>query len=480
MLGYFLKVITNNSIMCYFITLCIVSVLFYQQSLPIYIILFGVISVFAFFKWSYVLIKKWHNLSQKTYERHLFGVAFLIRIIYVVFIYYANYNLYGTYYESNVGDILFYVNTSTQFADIILNNDPILENTSIYNFLVSWDLDLSDMGYIYYLIFLYTITFRISDVIIPLLLKSLFGALTCIFISRMAYNHFGKSVGYMTGIFCALQFNMIWWCGSMMKETEMLFLLVYFLSTMDEMILKNKYPTKQFLITLFAGSLLFLFRTVLGAVAFASVLMFLVLGSTKIKDKSKRFLIGGVILSLMVVAGYDMLSDQINEMITASDSSYQKTNMEWRATRMNGNEFAKYAGAAIFAPLILTIPFPSMVYTFQGQEMQMQAHGGYFVKNIMSFFVIFVMFHFIKTKEWKKHIIPIAFTCAYLLALVMSVFAQSGRFHLLVIPFEMMFAAYGITLMNKKRIRWFQYALIFECVVCIAWSWFKLAGRGMI
>ena len=480
MLGYFQENIAKQSIMCYFITLSIITILFYQHSLPIYIILFGIVSVSAFFNGSNVLTKKWINLPQKSYERCLFKIAFFIRLVYVIFIYYLNYSLYGTFYESNVGDIEFYVNTGTQFADIIINNDPILNNTSIYDFLVSWDIDISDMGYIYYLIYLYTISFRISDVILPLIFKSIFGALTCVYMSRMASNHFGKNVGYMTGIFCTLQFNMIWWCGSMMKETEMLFLLVYFLSTMDEMILRNKYPTKQLIITLLAGSLLFLFRTVLGVVAFASVLMFLVLGSTKIKDKSKRFLIGGVILSLMVVAGYDMLSDQINDLITVSDSSYQQTNMEWRATRKDGNNFAKYAGAAVFAPLIFTIPFPSMVYTFQGQEMQMQAHGGYFIKNIMSFFVIFVMFYFLKTKEWKRHIIPIAFTIGYLLALVMSVFAQSGRFHLLVIPFEMMFAAYGITLMNKKRMKWFQYALIFECVVCIAWSWFKLAGRGMI
>jgi hypothetical protein len=69
--------------------------------------------------------------------------------------------------------------------------------------------------------------------------------------------------------------------------------------------------------------------------------------------------------------------------------------------------------------------------------------------------------------------------CGYLAALVLSVFAQSGRFHLLIIPFEMMFAAYGISLLNKKGIKWFQYALIFECIICIAWSWFKLAGRGL-
>jgi hypothetical protein len=38
---------------------------------------------------------------------------------------------------------------------------------------------------------------------------------------------------------------------------------------------------------------------------------------------------------------------------------YQKDNMEWRGEREGGNEFAKYAGVTVFAPLIFTIPFPT-------------------------------------------------------------------------------------------------------------------------
>ena len=174
-----------------------------------------------------------------------------------------------------------------------------------------------------------------------------------------------------------------------------------------------------------------------------------------------------------------LFESEAEELINKVNSGQQDTNMEWRSNREGGNEFAKYAGAAVFAPLIFTIPFPSMIYTQVSQEMQMQAHGGYFIKNVMSFFVIFVMFYLLKTKQWKQHLLPITFMCGYLAALVLSVFAQSGRFHLMIIPFEMMFAAYGISLLNKKGIKWFQYALIFECIICIAWSWFKLAGRGL-
>ena len=71
-------------------------------------------------------------------------------------------------------------------------------------------------------------------------------------------------------------------------------------------------------------------------------------------------------------------------------------------------------------------------------------------------------------------------TCLYFAVLVVSGYAQSGRFHMPIMPLEIMFAAYGITILPKNKQHWFNYALIFEFVVCIAWQWFKLKGRGMI
>ena len=472
MLGYFPKIIAQKSVQCYIITLLIVTMLFFQHSLSLYLFVFGIVSVVGFFYGSFSLSKKWINLLPKLYEKKLFKVAFIIRLIYVIFIYFLNYDLYGTFHESNGGDIGFYMDTPLHAVSLV-------GEYNIIDLWHSWDIQYDDMGYMLYLLCLYLFISDISTVIIPLVIKALLGALTCVFISRMATNHFGRNVGYMTGIFCALQFNMIWWCGSMMKETEMLFILVYFLSSMDEIITKNKFSTQKIILLTLVGLSLFLFRTVLGLVAFAAILITLIMGSNRLRSASKRFLTIGLVTGVLIFVMADTFSEQIKDTLTASEDSYQEKNMEWRSTREGGNSFAKYAGAAVFAPLIFTIPFPTMVYTQLDQEMQMQAHGGYFIKNVMSFFVIFVMFYLLKTKQWKHHLLPITFMCGYLSALVLSVFAQSGRFHLLIIPFEMMFAAYGISLLNKKGIKWFQYALIFECVVCIAWSWFKLAGRGL-
>ena len=178
----------------------------------------------------------------------------------------------------------------------------------------------------------------------------------------------------------------------------------------------------------------------------------------------------------------DSMITQAEGMMDRVQSDDQKINMEWRGTRKGGNSFAKYAGAAVFAPLIFTIPFPSFNVALESQILQRQLSGGSYIKNIFSFFVIWVMITLLLSGEWRQHVFILAYTLGYLASLVLSKFAQSGRFHMPVWPFLMLFAAYGIQLAktNPKMRKWFPIALGIEVVACLVWNWFKLKGRGMI
>ena len=84
--------------------------------------------------------------------------------------------------------------------------------------------------------------------------------------------------------------------------------------------------------------------------------------------------------------------------------------------------------------------------------------------------------------EWRRHVFILAYTLGYLMVLVLSNFAQSGRFHMPVFPMLMLFAAYGIQIAkgNAKLRRGYTWVLVAEVFVCLAWNWFKLKGRGMI
>jgi hypothetical protein len=409
----------------------------------------------------------------------LFVSAFLIRLVYVLFIYFFNLEHYGHYYESNEGDITWYVPSALQMVEQLKEGRFM----DVVHMWMGWNVDISDLGYIIYLSILYLLTGGFSEVVFPLILKAIYGAVTCLMMYRVAKRHFGEHVGRMTGIFCMLQANMIWWCGSMMKETEMIFFLSLYVNEMDRVLSLEKFELKDLTGAILLGFVLFAFRSVLALVAFGAMFVSVLLTKTQIISIGKKIFLGSIVVLVLALSYGDNILVMANDLKdTAFSGTEQQANMEWRTKRANGNKFAKYAGAAVFAPLIFTIPFPNMVYTFQGQEMHMMMNGGNFEKNILSFFVIMVMFSFLLTGEWRKHTFIIAMLIAYLLALVFSNFAQSGRFHMPIIPLELMYAAYGISALYKTKVmkRWFNYALVLEFIACIAWGWFKLAGRGMI
>ena len=191
---------------------------------------------------------------------------------------------------------------------------------------------------------------------------------------------------------------------------------------------------------------------------------------------------GVLVTIVLTITVGDQLLNQSRGYLDNVRSGGQEQNMEWRSTREGGNSFAKYATAGVFAPLIFTIPFPTFNAAHEGQLVQIQLSGGYFIKNILSFFVIIVLIQFLISGEWRKHVFILGYTCAYLIVLVFSGYAQSGRFHMPIWPMLMIFAAYGVQLAksDKKMRKWFTWVLYGEVFLCLAWNWFKLAGRGMI
>jgi glycerol uptake facilitator-like aquaporin len=120
-----------------------------------------------------------------------------------------------------------------------------------------------------------------------------------------------------------------------------------------------------------------------------------------------------------------------------------------------------------------------MVYT-EGQENQQMLNGGNFTKNIMSGFVIFAIVLLLVSGEWRKNVLPMALVMGYLVVIAFSNFAHSERFHQPALPFELMFAAYGVSQLQKKHVKWIDYWMVFIFAANIGWAWIKLAGRGVL
>lgn len=438
-----------------------------------------VISIVLFFFVGRSMSNKFSLLGEKKFLRSVFTVGFVVRILWILYMFFVfNPRYYGSRHGDGA-DTDWYMDFGKYLSEWISGN-------SMHTLAEIIDINMSaidDVAYPMLLGIEYLLTGGVSDVLIPYIVKSILGACCAIYAYRIAKRHFGEGAARIAAIFVCLNPNIIYWCGTMMKEAEMVFFCCLAVDKFDEALSTNSQLTIKSLIPgILSGFVLLFMRTTLGLALFGAVMVHILLADKRIISVGKKIAMGILtVLVLSVVVG-DHIIAQSQRYIGEAQSDSQKTNMEWRSTRVGGNQFAKYASAGVFAPLIFTIPFPTFNQAYEAQLLQVQLSGGYFIKNILSFFVIALLINFLSTGEWRRHVLLIAYTCAYLVVLVFSGFAQSGRFHMPIWPMLMIFAAYGVQLAknDKRFVKWFNYVLYAEVFICLAWNWFKLAGRGMI
>lgn len=475
MLHYFPKYFSTRATACYLLVILAVVAIFPSNTMPLYMYLFGAGSVLLFFYGANAYSKRWLRLQTRLFERKIFFTAFWLRIAWTVFIYLFNINRYGSPNGSSVLDAEWYMELAEDGLALVKEGHWNVVSTWLH-----WGVDIPDTGYAYWLFLVYLFSGKFSPFILPLVLKCLLSAQCCVWIYRIGKMHFGESTGRLAAIFCVLDAMLIWYSGCMLKETEMIFLSVAFIYS-SELALRKALKINNFLWPFLLIAAMFTFRAALAAVAFISLFLTAAFTSTKVTTPFKK---GALIAGLLVILAFSINNMVLGSITEGTETgeilTEQSANMAWRAEREGGNSFAKYAGATVFAPLIFTIPFPSMTYTSEDQEMLMELNGGYFIKNVMSFFVILALFTLLFSGRWRTHVLPIAFTCGYLMALVLSVYAQSGRFHMPIIPFELMFAAFGVSQMDVRKAKWFNWVLVAEFFICIAWQWFKLKGKGLL
>lgn len=477
--------LTGKSVAFYFVSLFICLGTFgYAPGFNLTLV--ACISVILFFYGGVSMSKSWEHRSSKMFVRNIFIAGFVIRLIWLLYLYFFfNPNQYGTTYGDGA-DIEWYIPFGQAIAQWVTDGF----NMSFVAFIDQWGTAVDDVGYPIWLGVVYLLTGNESDVFAPCLVKCIIGAYCSVCIYNVAKRHFGEGTARMAAIFICVNPNMIYWCGNMMKEAEMVFLCCLSVDLIDKALTSHHKLTFSNLFPgLLAGFYLFFFRVALGMVLFLSVFAHVVMASNRVMGMGKKIIAGILVATTLMIGMGDSLRSRIEGVVEAAQSSTsggQQEDAEWRANRLDGGgrkqSFAKYAGAAVFAPLIFTIPFPTFNEANVSQVVQVQLAGGSFIKNIFSFFVIMVMFMFLISGEWRRHVFIIAYTVGYLICLVLSTFAQSGRFHMPVWPMLMLFAAYGIQMAkgNARIRKWFPLVLILEVVACIAWNWFKLKGRGMI
>lgn len=476
------KSITSTAMLTYMAAIVCCNILFASHMLHWQWWFFGAIEVLGFFYFANRLSKQWFHLKSLHFTQKLFWIALFLRLLWVVISYFLYQHWTGTPFSIDAADELYYDEIARYAANMMRNSDwNIYSNIQDY----SGGAQFSDMGYPIYLTFVYWIFG--NSIFIARAIKALLSTWTVILMYRLTTRNFGEQTGRMVAIMCALMPNLIYYCSFQLKEVEMVFLAVLFIERADHLLRKGKLAFMPTATLMLIPAVMFTIRTALAAVLVMAFFCTVVLSSERVVSWGRRslMLIMAILFAGMTLMTSTSIGQDIQQMWRTRGSG-QRANMEWRAERKDAaeglsNHFARYAGAAIFAPMIFTIPFPTM-NEVPGQENQKMIHGGNFVKNILSFFTIASMFILLFSGDWRKYVLPLAILCGYLVVLVFSNFAHSERFHLPILPFSLMFAAYGISKMNEvwwiKKYYPYWCALMF--VAAVAWNWFKLAGRGMI
>jgi hypothetical protein len=452
--------------MAYAITLAIASAMFMKHALPLKFVLFGFVAVVVFFTYVSQLTMKWEHYPEHVFPRKVFTVAFFLRLIYVVFVYNFYLSETGAPFAYHAGDEMLY-----HYQAIIWHDDGFEEfRDSMHTY-----LELSDSGYCWWLALLYQLFG--THVLIGRVVKCVIDAFTCVLLYNLGKRNFGIAAGRITALMYMLIPNAWFYCGVSLKEIEMGFLVVLFAERADSALHSPKLRIQDFIIPLMAAGAMLTFRTAMAAVMAAALGAALVLGSQKqLQLWQKIVLISVFFVWLLSTIGVELLQESAE--LWQGRNENQTIGYQVRGEMDNGNTFAKYATASVFAPLIFTIPFSTMVEVFQ-QENQMMMNGANFIKNILSGFTIFALFLVLIKGNWRRHVLPIALMCGYLVVLVFSNFAHSERFHFPVLALELLFAAYGVTQVTNKHKRWYIIWVVGICVANITWAWIKLAGRGM-
>lgn len=437
-------------------------------------------SIILFFYGGQAMSKNWGRKKEKTFVRNIFLAGLVIRLLWMLYCYFIFNPAYHGNSYGEAADVDWYIPFAKDLTQW-------LSGDSKYSLRELIDINFSaidDVGYPMWLGLVYLVVGVDNDIFIPFLFKCIFSAYCAISIYHIAKRHYGEGVARIAAVFVCVNPNMIYWCGNMFKEAEMVFLCCLAVDNFDRVLSSGKkYTFRSLLPGMSAAIAIFFFRAPLAILIFLAVFAHIVMVSNRVMSTGKKILAGVLVGAVLLVSMGDRIRTQSAELMEKVQSDNQQTNMEWRSNRKDGsNSFAKYAGAAVFAPLIFTIPFPTFNQAEEGQLLQVQLSGGSYIKNVFSFFVIIVMLMMLISGEWRRHVFLLAYTVGYHMELVMSNFAQSGRFHMPVIPFMMLFAAYGIQIAkaNARMRKWFPIVLLLEVVICLVWNWFKLAGRGMI
>lgn len=466
MIPFFPKTIANKGLTLYFVSLVVVSVAFMSHAIGAEWMVLGAIEVSMFFLLSASLSQQWQNVSSRFFVQRLFWISLLLRVAWVVFSYYFYTYQTGVPFEFDAADSRGYHGDAEWLARSSWD--------TVWDYLFISRGGYSDSGYALYLTALYKLVG--PNVMVARLLKALYGTIGCVLLYRLTSRSIDEKTGRIAGVFAMLMPNLILYCGLHLKEAEMLFLIIAFLERADYVLRSERFKFFDVLLPVLLGASLFLFRTVLGAVAMLSFATALVFGKGSRVGKRKRIVnIAWIALIVVYFVGGTVINEVESLWIEKDTNQEMKREMQ----TLQGSQWAKYATGSVMAPMMFVMPFATLV-DFD-QQNQLVMHGGNYVRNFMGIFVLVALYSILFTKKnWRNFVLVGSFVIGYLGVVALSGFSNSERFLLPGLPCLIVFWAYGIAVLDAKSYKWVKYWYVIVPVMEIGWAFFKIGSRGLL
>ena len=467
MVPFFPKQIAHKAIYIYLGALAFISLFFLRYAMsPIYIVM-GIGWVTGFFLLSAHCSELWEEMPRKRLLWYLFFISLGLRVVWVTFSYFFYIEKTGVPFEFGAADSMGYWGDASWLST---------QNWAVIRGYLFGSTDIiSDAGYPLYLTYLYKII--TPNIFITRIVKSLLSSATVVLIYFLAQRNIGEKGGRIAAIFACFMPNFIIYCGLHLKETEMLFLMVAFLERADYLIRRRHYNIFTVVLPILLAASLFTFRTVLGAAALFAFVTAVFFTNTQIIGRTKRIiLITWGLLAVITLAGGTIFTEA--ETLWEDRDVHQIAKRE--AQTEEGIQWAKYATGTVMSPMMLFLPFPTMVDVDQQYNQQI-LHGGNYVRNFLGGFVLLAIFcALFVTKEWRNLSLIGSFVITYLGVISLSGFSNSERFLLPGLPALLILAAYGVTQLNDKNYRFIKIWYWVVPLMAFAWAFFKLGSRGIL
>lgn len=471
-------VFRNNHFFTIPIVLSVILVLFFSifyKSLasPLFIILVNLVVVISFFISLPLIIKSWLNISPVLFKRRIIIYGILLRLAGIGYLYLLT-NMYDpNSYPFEIGSADSYSYHSIAVGMVNYMHNSTSDIRFLLNSFIQGD---SDTGFPVYLACVYSLLG--TDPVVARLMNCFWGVWSIFIIMNITRQLYSEKHSRIAGIIAMLFPSLIWFGGMHLKETLVIWMMLFFIETLVDTVVGKKVKVFKTIVAVFILIATLRFRTFLFPFLLAVVSAYFFYYFINPRSKTK-FVILGIIFVLSIFLSTKFLMNDIAIRTQYEQSSgYLTQNLNDAARRRTLNIDLNYTLPFMMTGSIVT-PFPSFLM-LEDRQIGIVIHfQNELVRNYIYFFV-FAGLLFTFKKDFMNKSVVVFVGLGYIAILALTGTSFQDRFQVLVLPFMIILMSAGIVEMPPRGIRYFYLYAILITIGIFWWNVYKMNLRGLI